>query len=106
MLARPGTNYRSIAEAWKWYEIAHAAGDRDAKAGMNALWQEMSSEQIKQAQREAAAFNPKRKGPSPYLTLPGLPPLQNPQTSPGTVPPYFTLPTLPSLLDGFKTAAH
>jgi TPR repeat protein len=106
LLARPGTNYRSIAEAWKWYEIAKAGGDRDATAGMNALWKEMSSEQIQQAQREAAAFNPKRKGPSPYLTLPGLPPLQNPQTSPGTVPPYFTLPALPSLLDGFKTAAQ
>jgi uncharacterized protein len=74
LISRPDAPDRSPVEALKWFEIAAARQQPGAITNLAALMKEMTPEQILQARREAAVFEPKWRGRSPYFTRPGLPP--------------------------------
>jgi TPR repeat protein len=63
---------KDLVEAWKWYELAAAERDPNAIANMQIQRSLLTTDQMEEARRRAAKFQPRFLGAPPFL-VPAVP---------------------------------
>jgi hypothetical protein len=74
---------KDYVQAYKWLNLSAARGNANASMRVDSLRRSMSREQITEAQREAAAFVPRKRAPA------------SEKSPPETMPPPQTRPSAP-----------
>jgi TPR repeat protein len=70
MVARGQGTERNLVEAWKWFELAAAQGDKNAPATMKILATHLTPAQIDEGRHRAKAFVATNREPPMYLSIP------------------------------------